>query len=353
MKRAFVLILVAVLLLTAAGCSKPKDIMTQAGIKSLDGLLVTDGQNRTVAVTTTLDAFTQAFATAVYDAKGNDLGLNPSAADYQLAAQGRKFYYFKTPGRLLYMDAKNRQYVYAAQLDGLLAPLFAVTPPPATTPTVKVSTGAPNEEVAALAQVLAEVKSPTAYLLEHGQQTVLVFAAGQKPTAGYKVEVDDIAQPARNFVVSFRVEAPSGSAATVISYPYAVLTFDAKVEAVVRTLEGTQVKEWPVIKVAEGQNVILLQPRSGALLTERVTLVGKARVEGGDLSVQIEDGHYVLGEVSFKVSRAAPAWGDFEVRLDLKAPTNLHGAIIFFTGSSAKGTRVEHLLVPVTFTGGK
>jgi flagellar basal body P-ring protein FlgI len=109
------------------------------------------------------------------------------------------------------------------------------------------------------------------------------------------------------FVVNFRIQGPSNPA---VSYPYTIITFDARVDAVARTIENAQVREWPVIPMSQDQRVVLLHPRAGSLLTERVTLVGKARVTGGNLSVEIEDGHYVLAYDTFKVSRVAPAWGD-------------------------------------------
>ncbi|MEW6524802.1 MAG: Gmad2 immunoglobulin-like domain-containing protein [Bacillota bacterium] len=358
MKRgALALILVMVLLVTA-GCSKPKDILSLAGLNSLAGLTVVDRTNKTTPVAD-LTAFTEAFKQATLDPKGKDLNLALVSADYQLIAGGKKFYYFLDKvtgvrGHLVFVDAKNRQHVYFAELDRVIAQLFASAQPPAPgTPDVKVKTGAPTDEIASWARSLAEVKTPVAYLMEHGDETVMIFAAGERPGATYTVEVDEVTRPAKVFVVNFKVQGPSNPASSAVSYPYTVITFDSKVDAVARTIEGTQVKEWPVIRMAADQSVVLLQPRAGSLLTERVTLVGKARVTGGDLSVEIEDGHYVLGHASFRASRVAPSWGDFEVRLDLKSPTNMSGSIIFFTGSSQLGNRQELLVVPIVFAGGK
>jgi len=358
MKRgacAFVLILA---LLTVTGC-RPRTILAVAGLQSLSGLTLVDRANQSVPVPDPAP-FTEAFLNATVEPRGRDLNLALATADYQLVAGDTRFYYFLDRatglrGHLVYVDGRNRQHVYRAELDALILRVWhAARPPLPEVPGVRWRVGAPNQEIAAWALALAEVKHPVAYLLEHGEETVMVFAAGPRTGTTYTVRVQEMARVNETLVVSFRLEGPSPPISGAVSHPHTVLTFEGRPGPVVaRTTDGHTVQEWPVITMTADQNVVLLHPLAGSLLTGRVTLTGKARVPGGELSVEIEDGHNLLAQGSFRVTRAAPVWGDFEVLLQLRPHTNLSGAIIFFTGSAQLGNRQELLAVPVVFAGGK
>jgi len=352
---AFVLILA---LLTVTGC-RPRTILSVAGLQSLSELTLLDRTDQSVPVPDPAP-FTEAFLRATLEPRGRDLNLAVGTADYQLVAGDNRFYYFLdraagVRGHLVYVDGRNRQHVYRAELDALILRVWrAARPPLPEVPGLQWRVGAPNQEVAAWALALAEVKYPVAYLLEHGAETVMVFAAGPKTGTTYTVRVQEMARVNEALVVTFRLEGPSPPISGAVSHPHTVLTFNGRVGAVVaRTTDGHKVQEWPVIPMTADQNVVLLHPLAGSLLTGRVTLTGKARVAGGDLSVEIEDGHNVLAQASFRATRAAPVWGDFELQLRLRPHTNLSGAIIFFTGSAQLGNRQELLLVPIVFAGGK
>ena len=344
MRKWAVLCLISLLFIT--GCSRTKDIMAVASIKSLDNLTITDRTGNQVLVEDPA-SFEAAFKEAVPKKDGDKLGLSLLVADYRLEASGATFYYFQDDNYLVFQDGA-KAHVYQAQLTELIASEFTSQP---QEPGVGITEGAPNQEVEDLAAMLAQVQNPVAYLLDHGDQSVFIFAAGEQDTAEVSVTVDKTTPSGRGYIIDFTVHKPEGSSASSQVYPYAILTFSEKVHAIARTTEGNQVKEWPTIAMEEGQRVVLLQPRRGSLLTQRVTLVGKASVPGGHLHVEIEDGHAILAQKDINLDQAEPRWGDFEVTLDLKMPTNLSGTIVFF--SEIDGVRQEHLLVPVLFTGGK
>lgn len=357
-KGACALVLILALLVTVTGC-RPRTILAVAGLQSLSGLTLVDRADLSVPVPDPAP-FTEAFLKATVEPRGRDLNLALATADYRLVTGDTRFYYFLdraagVRGHLVYVDGRNRQHVYRAELDALILGVWhAARPPLPAVPGVQWRVGAPNQEIAAWALALSEVKHPVAYLLEHGEDTVMVFAAGPRTGTTYTVRVHEMARVDETLVVTFRIEGPSPPISGAVSHPHTVLTFDGRVgQVVARTTDGRTVQEWPVIPMTADQNVVLLHPLAGSLLTGRVTLTGKARVAGGELSVEIEDGHNLLAQASFRVTRAAPVWGDFEVQLQLRPHTNLSGAIIFFTGSAQAGNRQELLVVPVVFAGGK
>ena len=107
----------------------------------------------------------------------------------------------------------------------------------------------------------------------------------------------------------------------------------------------------PVAVVEEGQNIILLRPERGSILTERVKMTGFARVWEASFIVEVEDGHNVLGIKQVTASEGAPGWGKFEFWMDLEPATSPYGTIIFVTYSAKDGSRIEELKVPVGFGG--
>ena len=321
--------------------------MAVANITSLDDLTITDREGHQVTVQDTSD-FEDAFKDAVAKKDGEQLRLALLDADYRLETSAATFYYFQTDGYLVYQEG-GKQHVYQGQLTALIAGAFASQ---AQDPSGEFTEGAPSVEVDELAQVLARVDTPLAYLLEYQGKTVFIFAAGKQDTADVTVSMERMTESGRGVIIDFQIDVIDGSQDTDEIYPYAILTFNESVNAIARTTVDGQTKEWPTIPMQEGQRAVLIHPRAGSLLTQRVTLRGKAAVPDGRLEVEIEDGHQILAHHEITVATGTAQWGDFEVTLDLDMPTNLSGSIIFFT-KTQDGVRQEELVVPVLFTGGK
>lgn len=275
-----------------------------------------------------------------------------SGCEYVITTSGGKIYYDSSRKYLLFVDSRGTRRVYQGDLSAVLGSLRSQLPP-------VFEPAIPDQELQSWLPSLANTKDAVAMVFDRAGKYYLVVCAGEVPSAGYSLRLAGVAwgtSPGWNVnkaLVKFRLEPPSGGAAAVISYPYCVYEMSAKVpvevEFEVPTATGEKVVRVPVAAV--GKNVILFHPEAGSVLTERVRLTGKARVFEATMSVEIEDGHDVLAKKTVTTTAGAPEWGDFDVWVDLKVPTNPFGSIIFVTYSPKDGSRVEELLVPVAFGG--
>lgn len=341
-------VLVLCLLVSLPACA-PKDLATLSGA-SKGKISVGDRWGNSVLVPEPEELLkVLKAAKPVKDSKD----VKPEAeADYVITTADGKIYYDASGKYLTFVSAKGTRRVFQGDLSAVLKSLASLLPPVLTP-------GVDDQELESWLPSLTRTTDPVAMFFERGDKYFLVVCAGEVPTAGYSLELTGVAwgtAPGWNVnraLLKFNLNAPAGNAAKVVSYPYQVYTVSAKtpieVEFEVPTGAGEKVVRVPMASV--GQNVVLFQPEAGSVLTEAVRLVGKARVWEATLMVEIEDGHDVLGRKTVTASAGAPEWGDFDVWMDLKVPTNPFGSIIFTTSSPADGSRVEELLVPVTFGG--
>lgn len=341
-------VLALVLLVSLTSCAS-KDLATLSGA-SKGGIRVGDRWGNDVAVPDPGGIVSALKSAKAVKDPGN---LKPeSQCDYVITTSGGKIYYDAAGKYLVFVDGKGTRRVFQGDLSGALSSLQTILPPVFTP-------ARPDQELESWLPSLTRTADAVAMVFERAGKHFLVVCGGEVPSAGYSVELEGVAwgtAPGWNInraLLKFRLKPPAGSAATVVSYPYQVYSMSAnvpvEVEFEVPTGTGEKVVRVPVATV--GKNVILFHPEAGSVLTERVRLTGKARVWEATLTVEIEDGHDVLGKKTITTTAGAPDWGDFDLWLDLKTPTNPFGSIIFVTSSPVDGSRVEELLVPVAFGG--
>lgn len=337
----FIFILIASVLV--AGCGT-KDLVSLSSIDKTD-FWVGDRFNNKVKIEN-VDDFLNAFKQAklVNDPQGVK---SESDADYVFYSKDKRIYYDSTGKYLIFLDASGKKYIYSADLTSLLSNIQDL--PPA------VSKGFDDAQIQTWADEFSKIKTPSAMLFDQGDKAILLVFAGEKPQAGYELTLDQVSFSNNTLTVNIRLNPPKEAAAQVISYPYAGFTISKKTDVDVRLITqstgGENIEHVPLARVSPGQNVILLNPERGAILTERIKLSGFARVPEGTFSVEVEDGHNVLGKKQATASKGAPDWGYFEFWMDLDQATSPYGTIIFVTQSPQDGSRVEELMVPVSFGG--
>lgn len=325
------------------GCGT-KDLVSLTGMEKKE-LYVGDRFGNKIKVENPGD-FVQALkaAKAVKDAKGIK---SETEADYVLYADDDKIYYDAQGKYLTYVDKSGKKHFYSLDLSALLSKVPGLPP--------TISAGFSDAEVSKWLDDLTKIKEPAAMLFDRGDKAILVVSAGEKPTGGYSLNLEEVTMSNGALTLNLRLNPPKDSAVQAISYPYAAFTLSRKADLDVRLIvaakDGDQVFHVPVAQVAKDQNIILLRPERGSILTERVKMVGFARVYEGTFSVEVEDGHNVLGVKTVTASKSAPDWGYFEFWIDLEQATSPYGSIIFVTKSAKDGSRVEELNVPISFGG--
>jgi len=341
--RFFLPALAFILAVGLLGCGA-KDLASLAGVAKND-FYVGDRFGNKVKIENPEDFITALkSAKAVKDPKDVK---SETEAEYVLYSEDQRIYYDAQGKYLIYLDKGGKKHVYSADLAALLGQINELPP--------VVSSGFKNDEVSAWLSSFSKVKEPAAILFDLGNQVILAVFGGEKPNAGYSLKLENVSLPNGVLTLDIRLTPPKQGAAQVISYPYAAFTLSKKAEVDVRLVSagqgGDQVVHVPVAQVASGQNVILLHPERGAILTERVKMSGFARVPEGAFTVEVEDGHNVLGKKAVTAAKGAPEWGYFEFWIDLEQATSPYGTIIFVTKSPKDGSRVEELKVPVSFGG--
>lgn len=341
--RNLPLLLIALLALSifATGCGA-KDLVSLAGLDKAD-LYVGDRYGNRVKVENP-DEFLEAFKSARFVKDPKD-ARSEIEAEYVFYSGESKVYYDAKGKYLMFVD-KGKRSVYAANIDALLAQVSGL--PPAITP------GFDDEEIAEWLETLSQVDQPAALVFRRGGGAVLAVMAGQRSQDGYKMNLENVSYSMGELTVDLRLVPPEGGAQTA-SYPVATFTLSEYADLNVRLVQsgtgGDDLIQVPVAVVEEGQNIILLRPERGSILTERVKMTGFARVWEASFIVEVEDGHNVLGIKQVTASEGAPGWGKFEFWMDLEPATSPYGTIIFVTYSAKDGSRIEELKVPVGFGG--
>ncbi len=204
---------------------------------------------------------------------------------------------------------------------------------------------------------------PGVYTSVFGSYRVFLISMGERPTAGYTVEVSDISKRDGQWVleVVFRKPGPKDVVAEVLSYPHAVVAVpDDGLKVVVRELGGPsqqRSEDLPIIPyppegpsgyVEESENIVIEIPQPGQEVKSPILIKGWARVFEGSLIVVIEDGHNELFRGPVQASSGV-GWGTFEVEVDYEKPTSPHGAVIIYSEDPRDGSIAERVIVPVSF----
>lgn len=338
------LILVLVMSLFVTGCGA-KGLVSIAGLDKADlDLYVGDRYGNKIKIENP-EEFLKAFESAKAVKTPKDL-KSETEAEYVFYSGDKKVYYDARGKYLMFVD-KSTKHVYSADMDALIGQIQEL--PPA------VSAGFSDEELAGWLNNLSKVKEPAAILFDRGDRVILVVMAGERPTDGYRLDLDNVSLQAGNLAIDVRLVPPEESAAQVVSYPYEGFTLSKKADMSVRLIvpgkSGDEVIHAPLATVEQDQNIILLRPERGSILTERVKMVGFASVFEATFIIEVEDGHNVLGIQQATASQSAPGWGYFEFWMDLEPATSPYGTIIGVTYSAKDGSRIEELKVPVGFGG--
>lgn len=346
MKFRRVLWLAVLLILAAATSScRPADLVSLSSL-SKGTFYVRDKFGNQVKVPDAagfLAALKSAKAVADPTTQGKTL-----KTDYVLLNDSAMVYYDDDGKYLVYTDGSQKRHVFQGDLSPLIAALTGLPP--------KVTAGT-NLDPALSPAFTAISKSPEMWAaqFESGGKQVIMVTAGEKPTGGYTLGLENVAFNVDGTLgITIRLTAPSGAAPAVVSYPYLELAFAGDVEPEVRmvsaTSSGDKVDHVSISKVDVQQGIIPIRPERGSLLTERTRVCGfvKAPAGAAQVEIDVEDGHNVLGTATVSAAAASPNWAYFQVQMDLAIPTSPYGAVVF--RSSASG-QPEEVIVPISFGG--
>ena len=176
-------------------------------------------------------------------------------------------------------------------------------------------------------------------------RTYVLVAWGEKPTGGYAVEVTDVTVDGETLHLAVALSEPASDATVTqaLTYPHAL----------VAVTPGRIYQIQP-----EFSGAIFLQNRSFRIelpemftaVDDRVRVKGQARVFEGAFQIYVEDGHNILAEQTMQVE-GAPAWGAFDVELELReTPTSPNGVVTVLTHSPKDGSVLDPIHIPISFT---
>lgn len=342
-KKSLVVIVALVLsaaFLTACGT---KDVVTLARLDK-SGLAVSDRFGNKVSISNGED-FLAAMKAAKAVSKAEGV-KSETEADYIFTSGDGKVYYDYEGKFLIFVDKNQKKTVYSCDLSALLEGVPSLPP--------RVSVGQNQDPgVSPMLLELSKVKGPSAALFEAAGKSVLMVAAGERPTDGYLMSLDGVTYSNGTMVFKVRLTDPANPSTDGPSYPYMEIGIygnpNVEVQFISKGSSGDKVEHVSLARVAEGQNVIMLHPERGSLLTERIRVNGFARLPDGKFTIEVEDGHYILGKKTVTVAEIAPVWGYFEVDMDLMTASSANGMILIYRTEG--GQRIEELLVPVSFGG--
>lgn len=204
------------------------------------------------------------------------------------------------------------------------------------------------------------------YQKNFGNYRVYLIAAGEKPTGGYSVEIDQVgltpgpggtggAGGGNRWIIDvvFKEPPPGAIVTQALTYPYELVAVPADGnEVVIREVRGTRVRTLPIVSsefVDTSKYIRVEAPLPGSLIRSPVLIMGKAQVFEATLIVVIEDGHNELARQVVTATAGAPEWGEFSVRLPFARPTNQYGTIIVYTESAKDGSIEHKVTLPVRF----
>jgi hypothetical protein len=345
--RAVLLLSVIVLAAAVSACGG-KNLVSLAKLDKGD-LYVGDKYGNAVMVgnpTEFLNALKEAKKVGDKDVVGS---ADPAEASHTLWSGQEKVYYDWDNKQAILVDSKGNKTVFSVDLHSLLLGIPGLPPRiaegPSGDPAISESVGE-----------ISKVDTPSAAVFQSGDKSLIMIAAGKRPTGGYTMTLEDAkVGPGGVIQLTVRLTAPSGPADTAISYPYLELSLAKKVDVevtLISTVNGRDVIEPVNLAVVEpGQQIIVFKPDRGSLLTERVRMYGFAKWDLGSFTVTVEDGHNVLGSINIKVTHSLPAgapkpsWTAFDFAMDLDRATSPSGTVEFSKGTETLAR------VPVSFGG--
>jgi hypothetical protein len=342
--RKSLVVIVALVLsaafLTACGT---KDVVSLARLDK-SGLTVSDRFGNKAPISDAED-FLAAMKTAKTVSKPEGV-KSETEADYIFTSGEGRVYYDYEGKFLIFVDKSQKKTVYSCDLAALLEGVSGLPP--------RIAVGQNQDSsVSPMFSELSKVKVPSAALFDASGKSVLMVAAGEKPTEGYLMSLDGVTYSNGTMIFKVRLTDPANPTATGPSYPYLEIGIYGnpivEVQFISKGSSGDKVEHVSLARVAEGQNVIMLHPERGSLLTERIRVNGFARLPDGKFTIEVEDGHYILGKKTVTVTEKAPDWGYFEVDMDLLTASSANGMILIYRTEG--GQRIEELLVPVSFGG--
>ena len=340
-KKCLIMIAVVCLVASLSGC-KAKDIVSLSGIGKND-FYVGDRFGNKVKVDNGeeyLDILRQAGAAKDLSDK------EPGEAEYFVESGGVRIYYDSQAKTAIYIDKNQKRHVYAADLDSLISKVTGLPP--------SIVMGTTDSQINAWMKDLSKVIEPTAMVFEKGEEIIVAVMAGEKSTSGNQLLLDKVSMTSGVLKLDIRLQVPQTPSSLEPEHPYIVMTVAKDVETDIRLVHrgatGDQLVHVPVTRASQSQKVILARPEKGALLTERVRLSGFAADTIGSLTVEVEDGHDILGKMEVILTQGTAGWNSFDFYIDLQPATNSFGTIIFVTTGTG-GSQTEELLVPVSFGG--
>lgn len=341
MKRLGIAVLIAAVLIavTVTSCG-PKDALSLSGLDKRD-LYVGDRYQNKVRVENATEILR-----LIKEAKSVPVStsIQESEIPYVLEAGTSRSLYDPVNKYLLVTDSSGKKHAFAVDLNTALAQIKGLPP-------VYVKTSL-SEALNQVVDAVSKIKEPAALMVSESEKNYLVVLAGERPSGGYTLGVEEVSFKDGKASVSVRLTPPKEAAATVLTYPYLALECRGNAEVEVFLVDGSKTPaaktRVPLSKVGQGQNVIALRPERGALITESLRIVGFAKLQVNTMTVEVEDGHNVLGIKTLSVETGK--WSFFDVNMNLSQATNPYGMVMFVTRSK-DGARVEELMVPVSFGG--
>ena len=102
------------------------------------------------------------------------------------------------------------------------------------------------------------------------------------------------------------------------------------------------------IPVSLEVSFIIEEPKEHQLVESGKNLIIKGKTRVQEFSIEIEDGHNILGEACVKLQEKPQELVGFEVTIELKKHTSPHGMIIFVT-KDENDQRQEDLILPIKY----
>lgn len=342
-RRGLTSLLAFILIALALPACKSKDLVSLAGIDASD-LYLADKYGNKVRISDGVD-----FLKALEAAKrldDPDVAKSETEADYVFISQDQKVYYETEGKHLIFVDKNQKKTVYSGDLGTLIAKV------PGLPPLVKVRP-IDGLEGKSWTTELSRAKEPAAMLFQSGTSCGLLVSAGERPSGGYTMDLEKVSlDPSGLTVIKIRLTAPLGPATVGVDHPKLELWVDGNpeiaVQMVAATKDGEKVEHVSLARVVPEQNVIAVRPERGSLVTEVVKMAGFARSTVDSFVVEVEDGHYVLGKKTVRITENESDWRYFEFTMDLQPASSPNGMVIF---SRPGGAGLTELLIPVSFGG--
>jgi len=339
MNRKFAWVAVLVLLaLFAVSCSG-KNLVSLAKLDKGD-IIVRDRFGNQVTVPNP-DQFRKALKEAKKVADPKDQG-GTTRVDYVIVGDAGMVAYDWEGKYLVYTDSQNKRQVFKGDLTSLISGLAGLPP--------RIATGKDLDPVLSPGFAeLAKTSDPWAAQFTSQGKQILMITAGKVSSAGYSLELEkaELGQDG-TLALTVTLIPPTGSAATVISYPYLEVAIEGNREIDVRIVKpgSSSMQHVALTKVESGQKILPVRPERGSLVLERLTVAGFVK-GGGSVEVAVEDGYNVLGRKTISASGQGE-WVYFEIGLDIAMPSHPNGKVYFSATVDGEIVQVE---VPIAFSG--